>query len=142
MLGIICKLLNILPGKKKKAVEPGDNPFAGRTVVLTGTLARRTRDGDLNFSALCGLSDEEVIEQLTSVKGIGIWTAHMFLIFSLGRLDVFELAQFQRFAAQRGMNNERYGDNIADHQARVEGRVGILEDNLHLRAATAHFFGG
>ena len=34
------------------------------------------------------LSDEEVIEALTEVKGIGVWTAQMFLIFSLGRLDV------------------------------------------------------
>ena len=36
--------LRALPHEKKKAVEPGDNPFAGKTVVLTGTLARRTRD--------------------------------------------------------------------------------------------------
>lgn len=33
--------------------------------------------------------DEEIIEELTQVKGIGIWTAQMFLMFSLGRLDVF-----------------------------------------------------
>jgi DNA-3-methyladenine glycosylase II len=35
------------------------------------------------------LPDEQVIEQLIQVKGIGRWTAQMFLIFSLGRLDVF-----------------------------------------------------
>ncbi len=35
------------------------------------------------------LSDEEVIEELTAIKGIGVWTAQMFLIFSLTRLDVF-----------------------------------------------------
>jgi DNA-3-methyladenine glycosylase II len=34
------------------------------------------------------LSDEEVIERLTAVKGIGEWTAHMFLIFALRRTDV------------------------------------------------------
>jgi DNA-3-methyladenine glycosylase II len=34
------------------------------------------------------MSDEDVIDELTKIKGIGVWTAQMFLIFSLGRLDV------------------------------------------------------
>jgi DNA-3-methyladenine glycosylase II len=51
-------------------------------------LARRTRDGDLDFGALPGLSDAEVIELLTQVKGVGVWTAHMFLIFALRRTNV------------------------------------------------------
>jgi len=52
-------------------------------------LARKTLDGSLNFKTIDTLSDEEVIEHLTSVKGIGPWTAEMFLIFSLRRDDVF-----------------------------------------------------
>jgi DNA-3-methyladenine glycosylase II len=51
-------------------------------------LARLTRDGRLVFDALPKLSDGEVIEHLTQVKGIGVWTAHMFLIFALRRADV------------------------------------------------------
>jgi DNA-3-methyladenine glycosylase II len=51
-------------------------------------LAARTADGTLKLSRLSRMSDEEVIEMLIKVKGIGVWTAHMFLIFSLGRLDV------------------------------------------------------
>ena len=51
-------------------------------------LARHTRDGRVVFEELPQLSDEEVIEQLTVVKGIGVWTAHMFLIFALQRPDV------------------------------------------------------
>jgi DNA-3-methyladenine glycosylase II len=51
-------------------------------------LARRTTLGDLVFEKLPGLDDETVIEVLTQVKGIGVWTAHMFLIFALRRLDV------------------------------------------------------
>lgn len=42
----------------------------------------------LKMRSISKLSDEEVIEQLTQVKGIGRWTAEMFLIFSLGRMDV------------------------------------------------------
>lgn len=38
------------------------------------------------------MSDEEIIAELTAIKGIGVWTAEMFLIFGLGRADVFPLA--------------------------------------------------
>src|SRR6185436_9865030 len=52
-------------------------------------LAQRVHEGTLPLERLARLSDDEVIEALIEVKGIGVWTAHMFLIFSLGRLDVF-----------------------------------------------------
>src|SRR6266571_7520117 len=51
-------------------------------------LARRTREGSVVFETIHQLSDNEVIEHLTAVKGIGVWTAHMFLIFALRRTDV------------------------------------------------------
>jgi DNA-3-methyladenine glycosylase II len=37
------------------------------------------------------MTDEVIIEQLKAIKGIGMWTAEMFLIFSLGRMDVFSI---------------------------------------------------
>jgi DNA-3-methyladenine glycosylase II len=51
-------------------------------------LARHARDGTILFEELLELPDQEVIERLTQVKGIGVWTVHMFLIFALRRLDV------------------------------------------------------
>ena len=51
-------------------------------------LARHTRDRRVVFDELAGLSDAEVIERLTEVKGIGVWTVHMFLMFALRRTDV------------------------------------------------------
>jgi DNA-3-methyladenine glycosylase II len=51
-------------------------------------LAHKTLDGIVRLNRIGRLPDEEVIEMLTQVKGIGRWTAEMFLIFSLGRLDV------------------------------------------------------
>src|ERR1700722_7786519 len=51
-------------------------------------LAAKTASGHLDFAKLPELSDEEVIKHLTQVKGIGVWTAHMFLIFSLRRPDI------------------------------------------------------
>ena len=51
-------------------------------------LAAKTHAGELDFTRLSELPDEEVIKRLTQVKGIGVWTAHMFLMFALRRPDV------------------------------------------------------
>jgi DNA-3-methyladenine glycosylase II len=51
-------------------------------------LARRVHEGELDLDELERLDDEAVIAQLIPVHGIGRWTAQMFLIFTLGRLDV------------------------------------------------------
>jgi DNA-3-methyladenine glycosylase II len=52
-------------------------------------LAHKVNDRTVDLRQIGRLSDERVIERLTQVRGIGRWTAQMFLIFSLGRLDVF-----------------------------------------------------
>ena len=51
-------------------------------------LAEHVEDGELELERLHDLPDEDVIEQLTAVKGIGDWSAHMFLMFHLGRPDI------------------------------------------------------
>jgi DNA-3-methyladenine glycosylase II len=51
-------------------------------------LSRLTRDGEIDFERCQTLEDAHVIEHLTRVKGVGEWTAHMFLIFALRRTDV------------------------------------------------------
>jgi DNA-3-methyladenine glycosylase II len=51
-------------------------------------LARMTRDGQVRFEHAPSLDDAAIIEHFTQVKGIGVWTAQMFLIFALRRLDV------------------------------------------------------
>lgn len=51
-------------------------------------LSQKFHNNAAIYDHLNDLPDEEVIKHLTEVKGIGEWTAHMFLIFSLGRLDV------------------------------------------------------
>jgi len=51
-------------------------------------LARHARDGRVVFEELEALDDDAVIERLTEVKGVGVWTVHMFLMFALRRTDV------------------------------------------------------
>jgi DNA-3-methyladenine glycosylase II len=52
-------------------------------------LAARWLDGSLDHRRIPAMTDEEVVAELTRVKGIGVWTAEMILIFTLGRPDVF-----------------------------------------------------
>lgn len=62
--------------------------LSGAKVRYVQNLAARVTDGRLDLAALEKLSDEGVVATLTEVKGIGRWTAEMFLIFHLGRADV------------------------------------------------------
>jgi DNA-3-methyladenine glycosylase II len=57
-------------------------------------LAAKTTNGLLDFEHIADLPDEEVIQHLTQVKGIGVWTAHMFLIFSLRRPNVLPTGDY------------------------------------------------
>jgi DNA-3-methyladenine glycosylase II len=57
-------------------------------------LARHAAEGSIDFDALPALPDDEVIRQLTQVKGVGTWTAHMFLIFALRRPDVLPTGDY------------------------------------------------
>jgi DNA-3-methyladenine glycosylase II len=57
-------------------------------VAYIRDLAGHIQDGQLNFAGIDAFENEAVIAKLVAIKGIGEWTAHMFLIFSMGRLDV------------------------------------------------------
>jgi DNA-3-methyladenine glycosylase II len=57
-------------------------------------LAAKTKAGLLEFEKLSSMPDLEVIQHLTQVKGIGVWTAHMFLMFTLRRPDVLPTGDY------------------------------------------------
>jgi DNA-3-methyladenine glycosylase II len=62
--------------------------LSGRKVEYIRDLASHVLDGELELDRLGDLSDEEVIEEIVAVRGLGVWTAEMFLIFHLERPDV------------------------------------------------------
>jgi DNA-3-methyladenine glycosylase II len=70
-------------------------------------LATRTSSGEIEFARLHEMSDEDVIEHLTRVKGIGTWTAHMFLIFALRRPNVLPTGDFAIEVAIRKLYKKR-----------------------------------
>lgn len=83
-----------------------------RKAEYVRALSQAVLAGEVNFRAFRKLDDEAVIKSLVSVRGIGRWTAEMFLIFSLARADVLPLGD-------QGLNNavrELYGEDarIAD----------------------------
>ena len=57
-------------------------------------LAQRAERGELDFSRLPSLTDDEVIQHLTQVRGVGVWTAHMFLMFTLRRPNVLPTGDY------------------------------------------------
>ncbi len=77
------RVLNVPAGKMRKV------GLSRMKVAFIKDLARKILDGTVDFKKMPKWTDAEVIEHLTSVKGIGQWTAEMFLMFSLRREDVF-----------------------------------------------------
>lgn len=64
-------------------------------------LARFTRDGEIQFERLPEMEDAAIIETLTRVKGVGVWTVHMFLIFALRRPNVLPVGDLGVRAAMK-----------------------------------------
>jgi DNA-3-methyladenine glycosylase II len=87
---------SILKLGENRLRELGLSGAKARTIV---DLATRTHDDSLPLPALSELTDEEVIGHLTAVRGIGTWTAEMFLIFCLGRPDVLPVGDLGLRAA-------------------------------------------
>lgn len=71
------------------------------------SIATAVEDGSLNFRRVARKSDDEAREELVAVKGIGPWTADVYLMFCLGRWDVFPHADIGLSEAYRMISGER-----------------------------------
>ncbi|TMI81903.1 MAG: DNA-3-methyladenine glycosylase 2 family protein [Bacillati bacterium ANGP1] len=78
-----------LPSKKLRTAG-----LSGSKVASIRDLAAKVADGTVRFDRISRLADEEVITHLSVVRGIGRWTAEMFLIFQLRRLDVWPVDDY------------------------------------------------
>ena len=75
-------VLDLAPEKMRAA------GLSKQKIAYIRDIAERTLSGDADFEGLRRQTDDEVIRVLTGLKGVGVWTAHMFLIFALRRKDV------------------------------------------------------
>ncbi|HTP89732.1 MAG TPA: DNA-3-methyladenine glycosylase 2 family protein [Bryobacteraceae bacterium] len=106
---IFDRLLNLLPERQLTpaailALTVEQMRAAGLSNQKTKyirDLAERTFAGEVDFTLLPGMSDDDVIAMLTQVKGVGVWTAHMFLIFALQRHDVLPVGDLGIRTAMR-----------------------------------------
>jgi DNA-3-methyladenine glycosylase II len=91
--------------------------LSARKAEYVQDLARHFHDGAIDASSLPDLPDEELIDQLTRVRGIGRWTAEMFLIFNLGRPDVLPIADL---GLQRAVSlNYNRGRPVSERRIRL-----------------------
>jgi DNA-3-methyladenine glycosylase II len=82
--------------------------FSRAKVVYLRSLAEHVQSGELELDRLPEMPDGEVMRELTAVKGIGEWTAHMFLMFTLQRPDVLPTGDLGvRNAAMRAYGLDR-----------------------------------
>src|SRR5262249_39091885 len=93
--------------------------LSGSKVASIRDLAAKVADGIVPLARIGRLPDEEVIMRLSVVRGIGRWTAEMFLIFQLRRLDVWPV---EDYGVRKGYSLA-YGlpDLLTPQQLRVEG---------------------
>jgi DNA-3-methyladenine glycosylase II len=104
------RILKLTPAKMRRA------GLSKQKTTYIRDLARKTVRGKVRFEALAELADQEVIEHLTQVKGIGVWTAHMFLMFALRRPDVLPVGDLGVRSAIRKV----YGMEALPHPKQVE----------------------
>jgi DNA-3-methyladenine glycosylase II len=105
----VCDRIRALVGEvtpaRIAAIEPAIIQQCGITMkraINIKAMAEAARSGELDLEMLHTLSDEEIIKRLSSLNGIGVWTAEMLLIFSLCRPDVVSWGDL---GIRRGMMN-------------------------------------
>ena len=97
--------------------------LSGQKAKYIIDLATKVHEGTVRLQHIGRLSDERIIDQLTQIKGIGHWTAQMFLIFSLGRPDVLPHGDLGvRTAIRDRYALEELPDKAACHQVAMPWR--------------------
>jgi DNA-3-methyladenine glycosylase II len=100
---IINRIRALVPGQETPTAEQifvlpdqalRDVGLSWAKVSYIKDLARRVVSGELDLVHVSEMGDEEIINELVAVKGIGRWTAEMFLLFSLARPDVFAVDDY------------------------------------------------
>ena len=91
--------------------------LSGRRVEYLRDLAHHVRSGELELDRLPTMSDQEVIEEITAVRGLGIWTAQVFLMFHLERPDVLPTGDL---GIRRAVQSEYGLPELPDHDRLIE----------------------
>ncbi len=108
--------------------------LSGQKLSYIKDLAAKVDGGTVQLKRITQMSDDEIIAELTQVKGIGVWTVQMFLIFSLGRLNVLPVGDLGiKLAMQRA-----YG--LAELPKPAELEVVAEQRNWHPYCSVASWY--
>lgn len=111
---IMARIRALVPGRETPDAESilaledqklRDAGLSWQKVSYVKDLARHVESGQLDLAHIATMDDEEAIKELVAVRGIGRWTAEMFLIFSLARPDVFAVDDYGIQAAIKRLYN-------------------------------------
>ncbi len=114
--GKFPKPSQVLKTKTATLRSAGLSPQKLRYII---DLSEKFEDGTVSSKNFSRMEDEEIIEHLTQVKGIGVWTAHMFLMFTLKRPDILPTGDlgiqkgFQKLFKLRTLPNPKKMETLA-----------------------------
>ena len=94
--------------------------LSGPKIRYLKALAEAERDGRIDFGALAGMDDQAAIAALTSLTGIGRWSAEVYLMFCEGRLDVFPAGDIALQEAMRWVDQAELRPGETAAYARAE----------------------
>lgn len=117
------KIISVIPDMTPHTIAAAEQDLlrtcglSARKITYLQDLSRHFTQGTLNETAWEEMNDEAIIVQLTQVKGIGRWTAEMFLIFHLQRPDVLPLDDI---GLQRAISQHYYDKQPVDKKTMLE----------------------
>ncbi|KAL8766455.1 MAG: hypothetical protein Q9209_006749 [Squamulea sp. 1 TL-2023] len=130
-------LVNNPPFPSPKSVASHDVPFlrqaglSARKAEYIKGLAEKFENGELTATMLINASDEEILQKLTAVRGLGLWSVQMFACFALKRTDIFSTGDL---GVQRGMA-AFMGKNVQKLKANKGGKWKYMSESDMLQHA-------
>lgn len=104
------------------------------------SLCEEVLSGTLDINALPSMADEEAIAAITAVKGLGVWSAHMYLMFSLGRPDIWPVGDLAvrigaaRIIGQSERPTEKQAQEIGNRWRPYRSSVALLAWHFYANA--------
>ena len=104
------------------------------------SLCEEVTSGRLNIEGLANLSDDAAIAAITSVKGLGVWSAHMYLMFSLGRADIWPVGDLAvrigaaRIVGGQDRPTEKQAQEIGERWRPYRSSVALLAWHFYANA--------
>ena len=104
------------------------------------SLCEEVTSGRLNIVGLANLSDDAAIAAITSVKGLGVWSAHMYLMFSLGRADIWPVGDLAvrigaaRIVGGQDRPTEKQAQEIGERWRPYRSSVALLAWHFYANA--------